>query len=57
MIGLAALKFALFVVLPVWLIWKLCSKVWRWGSKRGGDAGPETGSPPPSTSTPGPDAA
>src|SRR5262245_59833194 len=33
MIGLAALKFALFVVLPVWLIWKLCATMWRWGSK------------------------
>jgi hypothetical protein len=57
MIGLAALKFGLFVVLPVWLIWKLCGTVWRWGSKRGGGAGPETGGPPPSASTPGPDAA
>lgn len=57
MIGLAALKFAIFVVLPIWLIWKLCRTIWHWGSKRGGDAGPETGSPPPSSSAPGADAA
>ena len=56
MIGLAALKFALFVVLPMFLIWKLCAMIWHWGSKREGD-GPDSGSPPPSTSAPGPDAA
>ena len=59
MIGLAALKFALFVVLPVWLIWKLCTMIWRRGSKRDDDTGPGSGGPPPSstTATPGPDAA
>ncbi len=58
MIGVAALKFALFVVLPVWLIWKLCATIWRWGSRRGG-TGPDRGGPPPASTTaePGPDAA
>ena len=57
MIGIAAIKFGLFVVLPLWLIWKLCAKLWHWGCKRGGGAGPESGGPPPSTSAPGPEAA
>jgi hypothetical protein len=60
-IGLAALKFALFVVLPVWLIWKLCSTIWRWGCKRDGGSTPEGDAPPPPPAsagpTPGPDAA
>lgn len=37
-IGLAALKIALFVVLPVWLMWKLASMVFGWG--RGDDHAP-----------------
>ena len=61
MVGLAALKFAIFVVLPVWLMWKLASAIWCRVFKRGGSS-PDTGTPPstpgaPSTPTPGPDAA
>ena len=33
-IGVAAIKIGLFVVLPVWLVWKLFTKVFR----RGGDS-------------------
>ena len=48
-VGIAALKFGLFVVLPIWLIWKLGGKMWGWMFKGGkGD--------PPSTSTPPSDA-
>ena len=47
MIGVAALKFGLFVVLPVWLLWKLAKKIWCWGKKRdNGDT--STGDTPPS---------
>ncbi|MGH7615987.1 MAG: hypothetical protein ACREPM_02035, partial [Gemmatimonadaceae bacterium] len=30
MLGLAALKFAIFVVLPLWLMWKLGKTIWCW---------------------------
>ena len=52
-IGVAAIKFALFVVLPIWLMWKLAGAIWRWGfGKKGGDAsdstsGPVSSEPPP----------
>jgi hypothetical protein len=40
MIGVAALKIGLFIVLPVWLIWKLAAKLFRRGSCRdNGDTG------------------
>ncbi len=42
-IGLAAIKIGIFVVLPIWLVFKLCSWIFR---KRGPDAPPA--SPPPS---------
>jgi hypothetical protein len=46
-IGLAAVKFAIFVVLPIWLIWKLVS--WAWCSTIGRRIdGDDT---PPSTTT------
>lgn len=55
MVGFAALKFAIFVVLPLWLVWKLASGIWRRG--RGGSS-PDTSTPPPASEpTPGPDAA
>jgi hypothetical protein len=49
-LGFAALKFAIFVVLPIWLMWKLACWAWRGMSrKRGGDNPPP---PPASTSEP-----
>src|SRR5262245_22990932 len=39
-IGVAAIKFAIFVVLPIWLFWKLGSTVCRWVFKRRDDDGP-----------------
>ena len=47
MIGLAALKFGLFVVLPIWLIWKLVKTAWCWGTKRY-NGGSSSGDTPPS---------
>lgn len=35
-IGIAALKFAIFVVLPIWLMWKLMRKIFRGIRRRGG---------------------
>jgi hypothetical protein len=48
-IGVAALKFAIFVVLPIWLMWKLACWVWKgtFGRRKpGGDT------PPPTTTEP-----
>jgi len=54
-LGLAAVKIALFVVLPLWLAWKVGSKLSCWVFKRGGDDSSAKGSPPPSTdASPGP---
>jgi hypothetical protein len=40
MIGVAALKFALFVVLPIWLVWMVASKIASMVCRRrGGDPG------------------
>jgi hypothetical protein len=45
-LGLAALKFAIFVVLPIWLMWKLACWAWRGLSRRGpGDTPPTTTEP------------
>ena len=38
-IGVAAIKFAIFVVLPIWLIWKISSTLFRWAFKRRDDNG------------------
>jgi hypothetical protein len=46
-IGLAAVKIGLFVVLPIWLMWMLASKIWDWGKKKGPGDSSEPGSPPP----------
>jgi hypothetical protein len=46
-IGIAALKFGIFVVLPIWLTWKLFSWIFRRG-KNGGSSSESTSSPPPS---------
>jgi hypothetical protein len=43
-IGIAAIKIGLFVVLPIWLVWKLMSKLFGRGCKRRGtgDTGNDT---------------
>jgi hypothetical protein len=48
-IGIAALKFGLLVVLPLWLIWTLGKKIYRWafGGGNGGTRGGEPTPPPP----------
>ncbi len=52
MIGVAALKIGLFIVLPIWLIWKLASKLFRWASGGGkGGSGPTSSSTPTDSST------
>jgi hypothetical protein len=54
-IGIAAIKIGLFVVLPIWLVWKLLSAIFGRLSRRGkGDSGGTTSAkdvPPPDTST------
>lgn len=35
-IGMAAVKIGLLVVLPLWLMWMIGSKVYAWSCKRGG---------------------
>src|SRR4051812_40901001 len=49
MIGVAALKFAIFVVLPIWLIAKLVAAIYHWMRRRGDNGG---GTPDVSTGTP-----
>ena len=52
-IGVAALKFGLFVVLPIWLVWTLVSKMM--GKKKGGgDGSSASDAAPPSSSGSGP---
>lgn len=48
-LGLATLKFAIFVVLPIWLMWKVACWAWKgtFGRRRGGD-----NPPPPATTEP-----
>ena len=54
-IGVAALKVGLFVVLPIWLVWKLAGKLWGWTCKRNGGRDPgSSDSPPPSSGASGP---
>jgi len=45
-IGIAAIKFGIFVVLPIWLTFKLFSWIFRRG-KNGGSSGESTPPPPP----------
>jgi hypothetical protein len=48
-LGVAVLKIGLFVVLPIWLMWTLATKAYRWSCKRdGGDSAPGN-VPPPDT--------
>ena len=44
-LGVVALKIGLFVVVPVWLLWKLGSTGWRWFREGGGDPGPSSAGP------------
>jgi len=53
-LGMVALKVAIFVVLPIWLGWKLMS--WLFFRGRNGEVRPSPTTPPPDTAT-GPDAA
>jgi hypothetical protein len=55
-IGLAAVKIGLFVVLPLWLMWTVASKISGWTFKRGGgdDSTSKGTTPPPSETPPGP---
>jgi hypothetical protein len=51
-LGVVALKIGLFVVLPIWLLWTLATKAYRWSCKRkGGDSAPGD-VPPPDTAGP-----
>lgn len=50
MIGVAALKFAVLVVLPIWLMWKIGCWLWRATFGRGHDG--DGGSPPATTTEP-----
>ena len=52
-IGVAALKIGIFVVLPIWLTFKLFSWIFRRG-KNGGSSSDSTSSPPPRPSEPPP---
>jgi hypothetical protein len=54
-IGVAALKIGLFVVLPIWLFWKIGTSAWGWAFKRkgDGDSGSSDSSSPPSSGTTG----
>ena len=67
-IGFAVLKIGLFVVLPIWLLWKLAGKLFGWGFRRGdggtdGEGGSTSGGsgspkkPADGPSTPGPSSA
>jgi hypothetical protein len=53
-IGVAAIKIGIFVVLPIWLMWKLASTVFGWAKRRGRGNGGEGGdaSPPASDTEP-----
>lgn len=50
-VGLAALKIGIFVVLPIWLMWKLACWIFRRG--KGGGGGESTSHGPTSTDTTG----
>ena len=48
--GVIALKVGLFIVLPIWLVWKLGKSVWCWTRRRRGGEG-DTGTTDSTTST------
>jgi len=49
-IGVAALKFGIFVVLPIWLMWKVFSWIFRRGN--GGSSSTTSSPPPPPPASP-----
>ena len=51
-IGVAALKFGLLVVLPIWLVWTLASKMMGKKKGGGGDSSASDSAPPSSSSGP-----
>lgn len=52
-IGIAAIKFAIFVVIPIWLVWKLVCWIFRKRPNGGDDrAGPTGSEPDPSDVSP-----
>lgn len=54
-IGVAAVKIAIFVVLPIWLMWKLFHWLFHRGDGKGDAGGDATPTTPPTPSTPTPD--
>jgi hypothetical protein len=53
-IGIAALKFGIFVILPIWLIFKLFSWIFRRGDNGGSSTTTSTPPPPATPSEPPP---
>ena len=56
-IGIAAVKIGLFVLLPIWLMWMVATKVYRWffgGGDGGRPNGGEPAAPPPRPPPPEP---
>ena len=41
MVGLVALKIGLFIVLPIWLFWKIGAKLFHWGRGKGDSGTPK----------------
>ena len=48
-LGVVALKIGLFVVLPIWLMWTLATKAYRWSCKRDNGESSSRDVPPPDT--------
>ena len=53
-IGIAALKIGIFVVLPIWLTWKLFSWMFRRGNGGSSESSTPPATPPPPPSQPPP---
>ena len=53
-IGIAALKIGIFVVLPIWLTWKLFSWIFRRGNGGSSESSTPPATPPPPPSQPPP---
>jgi hypothetical protein len=53
-VGIAAVKIGLFVVLPIWLMWMVATRIYRWFSGGGNGGKPNGGGPvpPPSPAEP-----
>ena len=50
-IGIAALKIGVFIVLPIWLLWKLGGKMSCWYKRGDADTPPSSGTPPSDASS------